>query len=599
MSSRASASEASLGRALVCGVGLCRRHAHGLFDALMLTQLLDAIALVLLVREVSVVTTRVLGSDGRLPAAHTLVWPAVLLGVAAAVIGLCAAAQPALQTVLGERLSAATTQELLTAAGGLELADFDRPEVLDRLKRVEFGAFIRPAQLAAGLGITLSGLVGALALAVAVVTLAPWLALVAVVAAAPLWWVAQRDGAQAYRTVRGLTRLERRRMYLAGLLTRREHAAEVRCFDLAPTIVRRYSALSEQRRREVTATARDRMVRQLGARLVGGALLLVGLLVLAWLVHRGSASLAAAVAAAAAGVALRTRLADAASGLRQMQEAAEFLVDHAALVSSVPDRPTVVDGGDPLTEVELRGVTFTYPGRTTPALRGVDLTLRAGEITALVGANGSGKSTLAAVAAGLLAPSSGRVLFNGSLNADAWRTQFAVLRQDAGRYQESLRDNVAFGATHREVSDDEVRSMLDAAGASSLLDALGDDLGTLLGAEVDGGRELSGGQWQRVALARVLCRGGSVLILDEPTAPLDPLAERDLVARLRRSFADRAVLLITHRMAAARQADQVVVLDGGVIVQRGEPGVLVRQSGQFAELCAAEDAVWRSDPVTV
>ncbi len=587
-------------RLVARGVGLCRRHAPGLFDALMLLQLLDAVALVALVHEISVITARVLDGSGRLPNVHALVGPAMLLAAAAMVTGLCSAVQPALQSVLGERLAAATTREVLVAAGGLELADFDRPDVLDRLKRVEFGAFIRPAQLAAGLGITLSGLVGALALGIGVVTLAPWLAAVAVAAAAPLWWAAQRDGAHAYRTVRSLTRLERRRMYLAGLLTRREHAAEVRCFDLAATVVQRYEHLSQQRQREVTDTARARMWRQLAARLTGGVMLLAGLGGLVALVGHRDVTLAEAAAAAAAVAALRNRLADAASGLRQMQEAAEFVHDHATLVAAVPPPRPVAPSPEPLVEVELRGVGLTYPGLSRPALTGVDLTLRPGELTAVVGANGSGKSTLAALAAGLLTPTVGSVRFNGversRASMTAWRPEIAVLRQAAGRFQESLRDNVAFGATHRVVSDDEVRRMVDAAGAAPLLDMLGGDLGTVLGTEPDGGVDLSGGQWQRLALARVLCRGGHLLVLDEPTAPLDPLAERDLVARLRHSFADRAVLLITHRMAAARQADEVVVLDAGRVVQRGRPAELAGRPGPFADMCAAEDTIWLDAP---
>jgi ATP-binding cassette subfamily B protein len=250
----------------------------------------------------------------------------------------------------------------------------------------------------------------------------------------------------------------------------------------------------------------------------------------------------------------------------------------------------------PLCEVALRQASLVYPGRPEPALRDVDFELRVGEVVALVGANGSGKSTLAALAAGLLTPTSGVVARNGvdlrSLPAHTWRPDVSVLLQDAGRYQESLRDNVTFGAVRRPVDDQVVRDCLAAAGAECLLSLEDAGLDTHLGREQDGGCELSGGQWQRVALARTFYRGGRLLILDEPSAALDPMAERDLVERLRGSFTDRAVLLITHRMAAARVADRVVLLDHGTILEQGSPDELLVADGPFARLCDAQDDLW-------
>jgi ATP-binding cassette subfamily B protein len=447
----------------------------------------------------------------------------------------------------------------------------------------------------------LSGSVGAVALTVSGLALQAWLALAAVLAAFPLWWAAQRDGALQYESIRGLSRLERRRMYLADLLTRRERAAEIRALELTPVLLERYQRLSAQRCVEVTHTAVQRARRQLAARAVGGGLLLCGIVAMVVMLHTGSLSIPDAVAASAAGAALRGRLTDAAAGIRAVQEAAEFVDDHAAAVRTrveeQDDVPLPIGWTtEPLREVSLRRASLVYPGRPAPALRDVDFDLRVGEVVALVGANGSGKSTLAALAAGLLTPTSGVVARNGvdlrSVPAHSWRPDVSVLLQDAGRYQETLRDNVTFGAVRRTVDDQVVRDCLAAAGAECLLSLEDEELDTHLGREQDGGCELSGGQWQRVALARTFYRGGRLLILDEPSAALDPMAERDLVERLRGSFTDRAVLLITHRMAAARIADRVVVLDHGSILEQGSPDELLMAGGPFARLCDAQADLW-------
>jgi ATP-binding cassette subfamily B protein len=581
-------------------VALAWSSAPQLFAAVLLTQVVEAVAVVASVEGVHGVTSAVLvrSSDGSLDAASVVPSGVVLL-VATMVVAACQCIQPALAAMLGERLAVTATSDVLDVAGRMALSDFDRPDVLDRLKRCEVGALVRPGQLAVGLGALLSGTVGAVALLLAVLSIQPWLAAAGIAAAVPLWWAARRDGAQAYESVRGLSRLERRRMYLAGLLTRREHAAEVRALDLAPEVLRRYRALGDERYPEVRRLALERARRQLFARATGGTLLLGAFAVLGAMLVTGHISLADATAAAAAGAALRARLADTSMGVRQTQEAAEFVDDHRQLLAGahVPTATTLAADPHPRRlELRLEGVCFTYLDAPTPALRGVDVTLRSGEVVALVGANGSGKSTLATVAAGLLPPTAGRVVWNGQdlqgLAADQWRRDVALLPQRPGRYDETLRDNVAFGATHRRPDDTVVERALLGAGAGDILRRANHDLDTALGREQDGVLELSGGQWQRIALARTFYRGGRLLILDEPTAPLDPVAEHDLVDRLRGSFADRAVLMITHRMAAARAADHVVVLDAGRVVEQGPPDALLATGGAFAHLCATQADLW-------
>jgi ATP-binding cassette subfamily B protein len=583
------------------GFSLSRRAAPRLLDAVLAVQVVEALAMVGAIQGLQLVTAGLLDSGGAAMDLASIVRPGILLMASLMIGALCQCVQPALAAILGERLAAVTTGEVLKVAGSIPLSDFDRPEVLDRLKRVETGALVRPSQLAVGLGVLLSGAVGAGALAIAVLTVQPWLAAVALAAAVPLWWAARRDGAQTYQTVRGLSRLERRRIYLAGLLTRRERAAEIRSLDLTPVLLDRHRSLSEQRCAEISTAAWDKARRQVGARVAGGLLLLAGFGSLFALLIGGRIAIPEAVAAAAAGAALRGRLTDAAAGIRQLQEAAQFVDDYAAVSGHAPRSgadaapPDTARTVRPLT-ISLHDVQLRYPGTSDAALRGVTLTVRTGQVVAVVGANGSGKSTLAAVLAGLLPPTAGAVFWDGGdraqLPPDQWRWDVATLLQEPGRYQETLRDNVAFGAVSREVDDNCIRTALIDAGADPLLNQFPAGLDTDLGREQDGGAELSGGQWQRVALARTFYRGGRLLILDEPTAPLDPLAESDLIRRLRGSFSTRAVLLITHRMPAAMAADHVVVLDHGTVVEQGPPDELIGRGGVFSDMCRAAEQMW-------
>ncbi|WP_189531022.1 ABC transporter ATP-binding protein [Streptomyces roseolilacinus] len=246
-----------------------------------------------------------------------------------------------------------------------------------------------------------------------------------------------------------------------------------------------------------------------------------------------------------------------------------------------PHRP-----GPPKT-IEVTSVTHRYAGKDRDALSDVSLTLRRGEVTALVGFNGSGKSTLSKLVSGLYLPTSGQVLWDGVPTGDAdpqalWQ-QVALVPQDYARWPLSVRENVTQGQPVAR-GDAAVREACEAAGADEVVDQLGAGLDTLLAREWLNGEELSGGQWQRIALARAFFRQAGLLVLDEPTANLDPRAEYRIFQRLRGLARDRMVLLVTHRITNVAVADRIVVLDEGRIVQEGTYAQLARQPGLFQRL---------------
>jgi ABC-type multidrug transport system ATPase subunit len=235
----------------------------------------------------------------------------------------------------------------------------------------------------------------------------------------------------------------------------------------------------------------------------------------------------------------------------------------------------------------MSNVTFTYPYAATPALANVSLDLVAGQVSALVGLNGSGKTTLAKVLAGLLQPTAGTVSWNGTditmLDRAALRQRIAVLFQDYVRFYFRVRENIVFGNAqlHDEALMDQAASQ---SGSNEFIAQLADAVDTELGNTFVPGAGLSGGQWQRLVLARILYRRADLVILDEPTAALDPLAEAEFFERIRLLFPDAAILLISHRVTSVTSADRIYVLDSGRIAEAGNHTGLMQQGGQYASL---------------
>jgi ATP-binding cassette, subfamily B, bacterial len=246
--------------------------------------------------------------------------------------------------------------------------------------------------------------------------------------------------------------------------------------------------------------------------------------------------------------------------------------------------------------VVAEDVWFTYPSGETPALRGVSLRIEPGEVVALVGANGSGKTTLAKLLGALYVPDRGRVLLHGADTATAdraaLRRDVAVVFQDFLRYALPARDNIALGRHERSDDDAAIRAAAERAGADRDIEALAHAYDTQLGPVFFGGVDLSLGQWQKIALARVFFRDAPFVILDEPTAALDARAEHELFARIRELFEDRSVLLISHRFSTVREADRIYVLDGGTVVEAGGHDELMARGGLYSELFSLQASAY-------
>jgi ATP-binding cassette subfamily B protein len=265
--------------------------------------------------------------------------------------------------------------------------------------------------------------------------------------------------------------------------------------------------------------------------------------------------------------------------------------------------------GLPSRSIRFEDVSFRYRGRDEDVLRNLDLELRAGERTALVGVNGAGKTTIVKLLCRLYEPTSGRITVDGvplaELRHDQWQRQLAVLFQDFVRYELSARDNVRYGALQREGSEGDVRAAAARIGADRVVDALADGWATRLSPRFADGTDLSGGEWQRIAFARALYAvdgGARVLVLDEPTANLDVRAEAELYEQFLDLTSHEVdgtpltTLVVSHRLSTVRRADRIVVLDGGAVAEDGTHHDLLAAGGLYARMFNAQAARFADAP---
>ncbi|MBK9262362.1 MAG: ABC transporter ATP-binding protein [Polyangiaceae bacterium] len=241
---------------------------------------------------------------------------------------------------------------------------------------------------------------------------------------------------------------------------------------------------------------------------------------------------------------------------------------------------------------------FKYPGASRPALEGIDFYLEPGKKLALVGENGSGKSTILKLIAGLYQPTAGRILLDG-IDILAWdpeklRARLAVVFQDFVRYQLTVRENVAPRGGEDAIDDEAISRALDRSEARAVVAKLPQGLDQRLGKWFPGGVELSGGEWQKLALARAFLReSADLLLFDEPTAAIDPAAEAALFQRVRAETDGRMAILVSHRFSTVRLADEILVMHGGRIAERGDHDTLLDANGRYANLFRLQAAGYR------
>jgi ATP-binding cassette, subfamily B, bacterial len=404
----------------------------------------------------------------------------------------------------------------------------------------------------------------------------------------------------AFRLFRWRSPETRMQMYLETVIAREDHAKEVKLFELGPRLLERYRSIFQKVFREDRALTIRRDTWGFFLGLVSTAAFYAAYAWVAVSAVRGQITLGQMtmyVLLFRQGQAAVSAILSAIGGMYEDNLYLSTLYEYLD-TPVAPASGTVTTGSAPGSGLSFEQVSFTYPGANEPAVRDVSFTLRPGESLALVGENGSGKTTLIKLLTRLYLPDSGRILLDGTDLVD-WepatlRRRIGVIFQDFARYQLKVGENIGAGdVTHFE---DEAR-WREAAGlgmAAPFIDELPGGYSTQLGKWFKDGRELSGGQWQKIALSRAFMREDSdILVLDEPTAAMDARAEAQVFEQFQALARSRMVILISHRFSTVRMADQILVIEGGRVLERGSHEALMQLGGHYAGLFALQAKGYR------
>ncbi|MEH6641950.1 ABC transporter ATP-binding protein [Vreelandella glaciei] len=530
-----------------------------------------------------------------------------LVAAEALIIGLIALAQRGLsaqQSLLRALLGQKVNVMILEKAGTLSLSQFEDSELYDQLTRARREASTRPLALVNKTFGLLQNAISLGSFGVLLVQFSPWALLILVAGALPVFVSEAKFSGDAFRLFRWRSPQTRMQIYLETVLAREDSIKEVKLFGLEGLFLQRYRDIftqlfAEDRRLTLRRESWGFLLGLLGTltfyaaygwvviETIAGALTLGQMTMYLMVFKQGQAALSASLTAI--------------SGMYEDNLYLSNLYEYLEQPVEV-ENGTLTQGARPGDGLRFENVSFSYPGGDSvlqdPVLHDISLHLSPGQSLALVGENGSGKTTLIKLLTRLYQPTQGRILLDGSdlrdWSAQALYERTGVIFQDFVRYQLQVGENLGVGDTHAFDNEQRWQQAARHGMADEFITRMGNGYKTQLGRWFKNGQELSGGQWQKIALSRAYMReNADILVLDEPTAAMDAAAEAEIFTRFREHSRDKMAILISHRFSTVRSADLILVIDQGHIIERGTHEALLETDGRYAKLFKLQAAGYR------
>ncbi|RXH57317.1 ABC transporter ATP-binding protein [Granulicella sibirica] len=516
------------------------------------------------------------------------------------VLGLITRAIDYSDSLLANRYTQYVSVRVMEQAARLDLTTYENPVFYDRLERARVQATDRLAMIQQ-MGRLFQQVITTLVFSAALAWASPWLVLLLALGVLPSFLGETHFAFLGYAKNFRQTTAKRQMDYLREVAGSREGAKEVKLFGLNKFFTERFQALARKIYQEDVALSRSKLI-------MGGLLGIIGTLgyygayvYVIWRTIAGHYDIGQFTFLTAA-------IQQASSNLQQVFSTASGIADQALFLTDLlaffAMEPTVRSKPDGLPAprsivrgFEFRNVSFTYPGTNRTVLKDFNLTLSPGERIALIGENGQGKTTVVKLITRLYDPTQGQILLDGvdlrEYSLEDLHRQIGVIFQDFMRFEMTARENIAVGRVDQTHNQNDIESAAHKSLADTVVVKLSEGYDQMLGRRFEGGVELSGGEWQKMALARAYLRDAQLLILDEPTAALDARSELEVFERFAELTQGKMALLISHRFSTVRMADRIVVLAGGRLIEEGNHQNLMARGGVYAGMFEMQAASYR------
>ncbi|MBR2930627.1 MAG: ABC transporter ATP-binding protein [Clostridia bacterium] len=506
--------------------------------------------------------------------------------------------------IAGEKVSNHIKMNIITKARDVDLRSFDDPDFYEKLENANREAGMRPLHILSATFNVISSVISAVSFVVVLATLSPIAPLLIICAAVPGAIVNYVYRNRNFQYMRRHSKERREMMYYSGLMVNKDMAKEIKLLGLGDTFIGKYKSVFERYYKGIRSLIVREGVTQV---IVAFLSVLANCALFVYIAYNivfeggmiGDYSLyTGALTSISSYVStLLTATATIYEGTLFINNLIDFTKEEVTVVPTVkePIKPNL----DAPHTIELRNVSFSYPGTDRRVIDNVSLTLNPAESVVLVGLNGAGKTTLIKLITRLYDPTEGEILLDGrdirEYDVAALHNMFGIVFQDFGKYAESAKENIVFGDINRNYTDEEVVAAAVHGNSDGFISELPDGYNTpLTRIFEENGIELSGGQWQKLSVSRAFYKKSEILILDEPTASLDAIAEQEIFNQFRELSRGKITVFVSHRLSSAVDADKIVVLEYGKVVEEGNHEELMQKKGKYHTLFTTQASRYQS-----